>query len=165
MDLMKVTIKVLNYDAAVISLLPRFGTQSDYKSMTCIMTDPHWSWHPCFPWNKYMYMPYNHEAHTVECIGGRAVTNIPTPFPIFDDDEIMLDEDRLHYFFNSSGLSNRLDPLPGYRVWTTSDKDILIERVFPNSKLSVYDPIYVDGNPTYDWKTANIWYNHDKARV
>lgn len=148
MKLIKVVINIMTLHGPM-TLPPRFDTIDHYNDHPHFIVNPYWNWHPWYRTDKTI-LPRDYTIREIDCDGGYDVGIEPKTFKLFDDEEITLDSNTLKEYFLETGLSNSNDPEPIYKLWITSDKDVLIERTWPAGH-NAFDDIYRAGHESITW--------------
>ena len=149
MDLIKVKLQALNIDLQVVDVDTRFCTPKEFELTATkdVITNPAWSWHPCYPRDKYRNLPHHHESYTVHCQKLGTLTKIPQSFrtSLLTEDYIVmkLTEYTFRYYLHDID-GRKPNPDEGYVVWLSDDEDLIIERIIPNTRHSAFYPIRVN---------------------
>lgn len=162
MDLIKVKIKVLTTELSVADVDTRFCTPSQFELTATkdIITDPTWSWHPCYRVDTYRSLPHHHEEYTVHCTKLGTLTKIKQNFrtSMVDPDApvLMLNELQIKNFMK--WYCGTIEDNEGYIAWLSDDEDFIIERVFPDKSYSAFYPLRVSGEWYPDYREYTTWW-------
>lgn len=161
MELLKIKPQILTIDLKVVNTDTRFCTPTEFSLLATkdVITNPSWSWHPCYPTDKYINVPHHYESIVVHCTKLGTLTKIPQLFrtSLVDENAPMLKLTEYtirNYMRYVDGRKPNDDE--GYILWLSDDNDLLIERVFPGKRYTTFYPIIVDNEYYSDYRHFTV---------